>query len=275
MDDTSHFETIRVERRGHVAWVTLNRPQKLNAIDATMLAELREALDLLAAEGGVRVSVLHGEGRCFSAGFDVGARPAGYSHDRDPADDARDLEARMSALMAVWDHPKPVIAAVHGYCLGAATALAVFCDLTVVADEAQIGLPSLPLGGGYLSPTWVHLVGVKRAKQMSFLAGSRVSGSTAAAWGWANHSVPAERLLDEAAELAGGIARTPGDVLALKKASLNRMVELSGLRAGAMAGAQTDALAHQSEGVRRLREEIARTGLKDVLARFDRGELEL
>lgn len=266
------YETIRLERRERVAWLTLDRPAKRNAIDARMLAELGAALAELADDTQTRVCVLHGAGRCFSAGFHVGG---GVYGDDDPVGDYRDLDARMRSLLAVWDHPKPVIAAVHGHCLGAATALAVFCDLTVVADDAQIGLPALPLGGGYLSPSWVHLVGPKRAKYMSFMAGSRIDGATAADWGWANHSVPASRLLDDAAALAAGIARTPTELLTLKKAAINRMVDQGGFRSGVLAGAETDALAHQSAAVRQLREAIGEHGLKQVLARFAAGELDL
>jgi enoyl-CoA hydratase len=270
------LETITLAREGRVARLTLNRPDQLNAIDSRMLREIKGALDSLAADRGHRVCVIEGAGRAFCAGFDVrnyGGASKGPDHSA--VDAYVDLEDRMRSLMAPWDHPLPVVAAVHGHCLAAGSILAAFCDITVVADDAVIGLPSIPLGGGYITPTWVHLVGPKRAKQMSFVAGSQISGVQAASWGWANHSVPADRLAAEVAELASAIARTPAGVLRIKKASINRMVELGGLRTGALLGAQGDALAHQDPGVETIRAAVRRDGLKQAIQQFRDGTLDV
>jgi enoyl-CoA hydratase len=276
----SHFETLTLDRQGPVVWLALNRPERLNALSRELLAELEAALASIAEDDSVRVTVLHGNGRSFSAGFDV-SPPAptdegsgGYGH-HDVIADMDDLELRLRRLMAVWDHPTPVIAAVHGHCLAAATVLAICCDLTVVADDAVIGLPSLPLGGGFLSPIWVHLVGPKRAKHMSFAAGSRIDGKTAATWGWANYSVPAADLTQDVTRLAAEIAKTPADILKVKKQAVNRMVELSGFRTGAELGPQTDAIAHQSPGVATIRAAIAELGVKEAVKRFESGDLRL
>lgn len=276
MSAADPFETIEVRHDGKVTWISLNRPQRLNAINELMLTELERALDDVARDPSHRVSVLRGAGRSFSAGFDVGGYAlSGRDPKASPIDDYVDLKDRMRRLMTVWDHPKPVIAAVHGHCLAAATILAVFCDITVVAADAVIGLPALPLGGGFISPTWVHLVGPKRAKQMSFLAGSQISGEQAADWGWANYSVDSERLIEDVTELATAIARTPADILRVKKAAVNRMVDMAGLRTGALIGAEADVVAHQDPGIKRIQAAIAADGLKATLARFASGELEV
>jgi enoyl-CoA hydratase len=270
------FETIILARAGKVARLTLNRPDQLNAIDARMLSEIKIALDSLAADSGHRVCVIEGAGRSFCAGFDVrNYGGVGKGADHSAVDDYVDLEDRMRRLMAPWDHPLPVVAAVHGHCLAAASILAAFCDITIVADDAVIGLPSIPLGGGYITPTWVHLVGPKRAKQMSYVAGSQISGRQAASWGWANHSVPADRLAAEVTDLANAIALTPAGVLRIKKASINRMVELGGLRTGALLGAQGDALAHQDPGVDTIRAAVRRDGLKQAIQQFRDGALDV
>jgi enoyl-CoA hydratase len=175
----------------------------------------------------------------------------------------------MRGFLSLWDFPKPIITGVHGYCLAAGTLLAVMSDITVVTDDAQIGLPSLPLGGGFLSPTWVHLVGPKRAKLMSFDAGRRISGATAVEWGWANHAVAPDELLDELAGIAGRISRTPAGVLRMKKASINRVVELGGMRTAALWGAETDALIHQSHDLIAIEELIDKWGVAGAARHFD------
>lgn len=146
-----------------------------------------------------------------------------------------------------------MIAAIHGHCLAGASQLAVCCDITIVADDAVIGTPTIPIGGGYITPMWVPLVGPKRAKQMSFVAGSTISGAEAAAWGWANYSVPAAELLTEVRRLSGEIAKRPAKVLRMKKLAINRVVDLAGFRNSLLMGAETDALLHYSQSVEELR----------------------
>jgi enoyl-CoA hydratase len=128
--------------------------------------------------------------------------------------------------------------------------------------------PSLLIGGGYLSPLWVHLTGPKRAKLVSFDAGHRISGKTAAEWGWATHSVPEGEFESHVKELAHSIARTPGNVLRMKKEALNRATELQGLLTYARMGAETDALLHQSAEVKEVQSWIRDMGLKAAIKRF-------
>ncbi|MGH3158009.1 MAG: enoyl-CoA hydratase-related protein, partial [Streptosporangiaceae bacterium] len=170
--------------------------------------------------------------------------------------------------------PKPVIAAVHGHCLAGATQLAVFCDITVVAEDARIGLPSLPVGGGYISPIWTWLVGPKRAKQMSFVAGSSISGTEAAEWGWANSAVPESELWDQVRTLALEIARIPAEILRMKKYAVNRVLDLQGFRSSVKLGAETDALLHASGSVEAVRQTIREHGLKAAIERFNLGPTE-
>lgn len=267
-------ETLQIEQRGRVAVVWLNRPDKLNAISRLMLDEIASVLHTLAQDEVTRVIVLAGRGTSFCSGFDVERGGAGFGWAPDPVSDTINLESRLGRFLEVWDSPKPVIAAVHGHCLAAATILCTLADLTIVASDAHIGYSTMPLGGGFLEPLWVHLVGPKRAKQMALIPGHTISGTTAAQWGWANYAVEPERLFDEALDVASRMSHMPSDVARLRKQAINRMVELAGLREGALMGAQTDALLHQSPAVQRLRAAIGEHGLKEAIRRFQAGDLE-
>jgi enoyl-CoA hydratase/carnithine racemase len=268
------WETLEIERQERVALVWLNRPTRRNAISRRMLDEIVSVLRMLANDDATRVIVFAGRGPSFCAGFDVERGGDGFGWAQDPVSDAINLEARLVRFLSVWDSPKPVIAAVHGHCLAAATILCTLADLTLVARDARIGFSTMPLGGGFLEPLWVHLVGPKRAKQMALIPGYTISGDTAVAWGWANEAIEADRLMDETLAIAARMARMPADVARLRKQAINRMVELAGFRQGVLAGAQTDAILHQSPSVRALRHAIGEHGLKEAIRRFQAGELE-
>ncbi len=268
-------DPVDLKRLGAVAILWLNRPDKRNAMNRAMLDSLSALLRDLAAEDAIRVIVIAGRGDSFCAGFDV-SQSAGQSEYAvpDPIADYADLEQRFGRFLEIWDHPKPILAAVHGHCLAAATILCTMADVTIVADDAIIGCSMLPLGGGYIEPTWVHLVGPKRAKQLAFAPGGTISGAIAAQWGWANYSVPAATLHEDVFALAKRMSRMPSDILRLRKLSINRMVELGGFKEGVRLGSQTDALLHQSDAVKRVRRVMAELGVGETVRRFNAGDLE-
>jgi enoyl-CoA hydratase len=251
-----------------ICYVTLNRPAKLNALNEDLLTQLDRALDWIQANNDIRVVIFRGAGRAFSAGYDL--TPGEYTPgaQADIIDDEAKVSERIARWLRVWDFPKATIAQVHGYCLAGATQLASVCDITVVADDAVIGLPALPLGGGFISPFWVHLVGPKRAKEMSFRAGSRIDGSTAAEWGWANRAVAADQLDTECFDLAVEIAATPPGVLALKKRAINTMVEAGGFRTALRSVATINPVAHFSPQTTEIRKTITTYGLNGAIRRF-------
>lgn len=266
---TSAYKTIKLEREGGLTWLVLNRPERLNAMNWVLLGELSEALDRLAEDESTRVIAIRGEGRAFCSGYDIERDEPEIAERRDIVDDYDLLLKHVNRFLQIWDHPKPVIACVHGYCLAGATQLCVFCDITVVADDAVIGLPIVPIGGGYITPIWTPLVGPKRAKQMSFVPGSRISGTIAADWGWANYSVPEDELLDNVRELAGEMCRIPASILRMKKAAINRVADTMGFRTTAVMGAETDALLHYSAAVEELTASIRELGLKGAIRSFN------
>jgi enoyl-CoA hydratase len=170
--------------------------------------------------------------------------------------------------MSIWDHPKPVIAAVHGYCSGVAAQLCIFTDLTIVADDVRISEPGVPIGGGFIAPTWVAQVGAKRAKEFAFLPGNSIDGPMAVEWGWANHCVPANRLIEATEALAERIALVPPEVLRIKKLSINRAAEAAGFRTATAGIAEMDSLLHVAPAVLAIRERMVKEGLKPLLEEY-------
>lgn len=265
------YKTILLERDELIARVTLNRPEKLNALSDDLLEELGQAFDELKADPSIRVVILQGAGRAFCAGYDLSPNEAeiGQAGTRDAAEERERLLGNIELFTRIWRHPVPVIAKIHGYSVGGGSQLATFCDITIAAEDAVImASPTLMVGGGYLSPLWVHQVGPKRAKLMSYDAGRRISGRTAADWGWASEAVPADELDEYVEATARSIARTPASVLRLKKEALNRVVELEGFLTYARTGAETDAILHHSAAVQEVYKWITTDGLKPSIDRF-------
>jgi enoyl-CoA hydratase len=257
------YETIRVEHGEALSWIVLDRPDRANALSHELLEELSAALEELVSAGGPVIAI-RGEGRGFSAGYDLGK--LGKAAELDPVADQARLQGYVDRFLAIWDHPKPVIAAVHGFCIAGATQLCAFTDITVVAEDARIGEPKLPIGGGFIAPIWAPLVGPKRAKELAFVVGNSIDGATAVEWGWANHAVPAAELIAAVESLAARIALTPPDVLRVKKLSINRAMEAMGMRDAASHVAEMDALLHLSPDVVELRRWVGEVGLAEAVA---------
>lgn len=263
------YDTITLERDESLVWLTLDRPERLNAFNAQMLEEFSAAMGHLE-DDPCRVVVIRGAGRAFCSGFDVTPKKPTDGEHREPdsVDDFVRLRRQIDRFLAILDFPKPVIASVHGYCLAGATQLVSCCDIAVMADDAKIGLPEIPMGGGYITPFWVNQVGLKRAKQMSFEPGSKISGTTASEWGFANYAVPAEELQETVRAHALRIGKTPSPVLRMKKMSLNRVNDIMGFRTAAVLGAETDAVLHLSAPVQEMRADIRSLGLKAAITKF-------
>jgi enoyl-CoA hydratase len=259
------MSVLLVEHRGPISWIVLNRPEAANALTGDMLEQFSATLAALATEGGPVLGI-RGSGKGFCAGMDLGQY--GGTGARDPVADASRLNGNVARWLAIWDHPKPVIAAVHGYCAGVAGQMCAFADITVVADDVRISEPGIPIGGGFIAPTWVAHVGAKRAKDFAFIPGNCIDADTAVAWGWANHAVPAARLVEAVEALAARIALVPPDVLRVKKQAINRAAEARGFRQALGGIAESDALLHLAPSVLAIRERVAREGLKAVLADY-------
>jgi enoyl-CoA hydratase len=218
--------TVTLETRHGAAWITLERPEKLNALDTAMIEALFARLDEAEADDDAKVMVLRGTGRAFSAGYDLAeGEPGPRAEDDWRAELARDL----ALTLRVWSFPKPTIAAVQGWCLGGALDLAVACDLVVAADDARFGLPEIKAGSGPVSMLLPFVVGQKLANEL-ILTGDHVDAATALRHGLVNRVVARDGLDQTVAELVARIAPTPLEVLRLTKQSLLRAQEAMGLR---------------------------------------------
>ncbi len=266
------YENILYERDGHIARITLNRPEALNALSMELQEELVSAVRAAGEDDDVRVIILKGSGRAFSAGGDLRPRSGQAATEEAPRrtimQGRRGIEQWRERLFVIWDLPKPVIAQVHGYCLAMGSVLALMCDITIAAEDARFGPAQAPLGAGAVAPLWIWLIGVKKSKEIFFPTGVMIDGKEAERIGLINRAVPAERLEEAVNRLAEKIAETPLELLTLQKLVANRVQELMGLRTAVLMGAEMDAMAHVTGAVTAFNQLTRDLGLKDALARW-------
>src|SRR3954449_7106426 len=238
MSPPPDFETILYGVAEGVATITLNRPESLNTIVPPMPDEVEAAVALAVRDPAVKVIVVRGAGRSFCAGYDFGG---GFHHwDEmlttdgawDPGKDFVGVTAPALAptqkLMAIWRSPKPVIAQVHGYCVGGGSDFALCADLVIASEDACIGTPYSRIWGAYLSGMWIYRLGLAKAKEHA-LTGRPLSGAEAAACGLINEAVPFERLEATVREQAEQLASLPPAQLAAMKLMVNQAYENMGL----------------------------------------------
>lgn len=259
------FETIGYRVEAPLARIALNRPEKLNAIDARMLQELNHALDLAAADDKVRAILLYGEGRAFSAGFDLNAGADAPSADREFW--REELRRDFELIMRFWDSPKPTVAAVHKYCLGGAMELAVACDLTIAGADCRFGVPEVKFGSGSVALLLPWLAGPKAAKELLLTGDDRVSAERALAIGIVNRVVPERDLLDEAEAAARAIAGNDLQAVRLTKQAINRSLDIMGLRQALQEALEIDLEIETNKGdeAREFDDILRRDGVKAAL----------
>jgi enoyl-CoA hydratase len=222
------YETVELTRDGHIGWLRLNRPDKLNALNHAIVDRLFEHLDAVAADDDVRVVVLTGAGeRAFSSGFDISEEADAAI---EGADNWRELLARdVDVTMKLWALPKPTIAAVRGWCLAGACELAMACDMILASEDARFGEPEIRYGSGPVTLLMPFVLGQKKTNELLF-TGDAMPAAEAERCGLVNRVVEAHELEDAAQELALRIAPTPLPVLRLTKLALVRAYEAMGLR---------------------------------------------
>jgi enoyl-CoA hydratase len=214
---SNSYETILVERRGAVAIVTINRPEKRNALNIQTRAEGADILDELRSDESIRVVVLTGAGdKAFIAGADI----AEFAERT--ALQQREVMLDRSLFNAIDSFPKPIIAMVNGYCLGGGCEVALACDLRIASDKASFGQPEINLGiipGGGGTQRLTRLVGEGKAMEM-ILSGEIINAETAFAIGLVNHVVPSDQLETKTMEIANRIAEKSPVALRLAKESV-------------------------------------------------------
>jgi enoyl-CoA hydratase len=224
-----NYATIVVERLGAVARLTLNRPERANALNKAMLEEIGAALDQAERDADVRVLIVRGAGSAFSSGFDLKEQM-----ERQPRgiDEWRPILRRdFDTVMRFWHFPRPTIAAVRGPCLAGACELALACDLTIAADDAFFGEPELKFGAGIVAMILPWIVGPKVAKEIILTGEDRIPAARAKEIGMVNRVVPAANLDAAALALAQHIAAIDPDLIKATKRAINRAYEAQNMLA--------------------------------------------
>jgi enoyl-CoA hydratase len=250
--------------------VTLNRPEKRNALNNRLRAELLDAVRAADADPAVSVSIIRGAGPSFSAGYDLSADNRIDQPYYSAGGAGQWSRHVVEGWFAIWDLAKPVIAQVHGYCLAGGSELATACDVVFVAEDAQIGYPPVRL----MSPPDMQyhpwLVGMRRAMEL-MLTGDAMSGREAAAWGFATRAFPAAELEPATLAFAERVAKIPTELQQLNKRSVHRAMEIMGARAAIRAGTEIQALAFTTEASRAYLAQFRRDGgsVREQLDRRD------
>ncbi len=276
----SAFENIIYDVSDGIARITLNRPDKLNALSLELQAELAEALWEADNDRSVHCAVINGAGRAFSAGYDLtgsgGHVPVSRVQDASNAyrggrsidDDAWQLERAQRYRMAIFDMHKPVIAQVHGYCLAGGTDVALLCDMIIAAEDATFGFPPARDLGALPNNMWLYNVGPQWAKRLT-LTGDTVTGAEAQAIGLILKAVPADLLQQEVDALARRMAHIDPDLLSANKRIINMGLELMGARTLQRMAAENDVRGHNTRAAAEFRESVKTNGLRETLRARD------
>jgi enoyl-CoA hydratase len=248
--------------------ITLNRPEKRNALNHALRGGIVRALQQADQDPAVRVMIVRGAGPCFSSGYDLGGGNAGQEFPWYTAGgDGHWPRHVTQGWMSIWELAKPVIAQVHGYCLAGGSELATCCDLVYMADDAQMGYPAVRFGvpDNHFHP-W--FLGMRKAMEM-MLTGDSISGVEAARRGWANASFPADQLEGKVLEVARRITAVPADLVQLNKRVVHRQMEIMGLHTGIRAGSELCALGTHQRSLHEFLARIRKQGLTGALQERD------
>ncbi len=248
--------------------VTLNRPEKRNALNHALRGGIIDALRDADADPEIRVMIVRGAGKCFSSGYELGGgnegqEPPWYT----PGGDGHWPRHVTQGWMSIWELGKPVIAQVHGYCLAGGSELATCCDLVYMADDAEMGYPAVRFG---VPDNHFHawFVGMRKAMEM-MLTGDSISGVEAVRLGWANASYPSEQLEAKVLEVAQRISRVPADLVQINKRVVHRQMEIMGLHTGIRVGSELCALGTHQKSLREFLESTRKLGLTGALQERD------
>ncbi|MGI9597635.1 MAG: enoyl-CoA hydratase-related protein [Acidimicrobiales bacterium] len=249
------FESDNIDYRldGTIAAITLNRPEKLNAMSRSLLDDLERAFAEAKSDPEVKVVLLQGAGRSFCAGYDLAPDDwilSQYGADFDgPVDaviDREDVTEILERWLRLWKFPKPIVAKVQGVCLAGAGELLAVADLVVAADDARFGHPAgRDLGIPVTLSFWPLLIGMRKTKELLFTA-KLIDGTEAERIGLVNQAVPADELDDAVWAMARDVARTAEVGLRISKLATNRWYENMGLLASCYSTADLDTFFHQS-----------------------------
>ncbi len=272
------YETILCKREGRIATITLNRPEHLNTIVPPMPDEVEQAVARATRDPEVSVIVLRGAGRAFCAGYDFGG---GFHHwdehmntdgEWDPGKDFAFSTAPQLAptqkLLSIWRTSKPVIAQVHGWCVGGGSDFALSADLVIASDDAVIGTPYSRMWGAYLSGMWLYRLGLTKAKEYA-LTGKGLTGPEAVEIGLINQSVPFAELESTVADLAHKLAAIPLSQLSAMKLVVNHAFENMGMSSTQTLGPILDGLMRNTPDAKAFIQRAESDGVRTVIGERD------
>ena len=263
------YEYIGIEKEDGVAIITLNRPEKHNALSQGLLAELRGTLDEIDIDKTIRVVVLTGAGRqAFSTGFDLNPRELTSDAPQDEADWNRLIRLNFETLMRIWNLRQPVVAAVNGHAVAAGSNLALICDVTIAADNATFGEPEIRHFA--LSPLLLLPYFANNSKAMHYLyyTGDTIGAEEALKLGLVSKVVSQDQLRSEAQRIARRIAQVPAYAVQLTKRSIKSAYEMMGFKNAMELHRANDALvidASQIEEKKKLMSTLMEKGFKAFL----------
>lgn len=276
---------VLYEERDSLAFITLNRPEKMNTLTNAVIQGIADGVDAATASAQVSAIVIRGAGPCFTAGYDLnpraddrgrGAAQPRYDAPRvdarpgawDPVRDYASMGHNMRRFMKLWECPKPVIAQLHGYALGGGTDLILCADLIFMADDAIIGYPPSRVFGTPTTMMWLYRVGLEHAKEF-LLSGDQIDAANAHRIGLVSKVFPADELAERTEEYARRFANIPSNQLALNKLLINQAFENMGLRTTQMLGTFFDGVTRHTEEALRWRESFAEQGFRETIRRRD------
>ncbi len=276
-DGNIDYEDILYDEDGRLAYITLNRPEKLNALSNNLRGELFHALKRAEGNPEVGVIVIRANGRAFSSGYDLTptrlasagseyVNPISLLPDTNTTHPGPGQWARhvVMANWTIWELAKPVVAQVHGYCLAGGTELASICDFRIVAEDAQIGYPPVR-AMSTMDMLWTPwLLPPAKAREFAYV-GDSISGKEMERLGWANYAVPGDQLAQFTTDFARRMAHIDNDMLMYSKRAVNRQYESMGIRAGLWSGTEIQALSASRPAASEWGRHVREDGLKAAL----------
>jgi enoyl-CoA hydratase len=274
-------DCVRYEERDAIAVITLDRPDRLNTLTEEVVQGVADGIDAAAASRNVRAVVLRGEGRVFTAGYDLvageeGGWGSGYGAQSpehregawDPVRDYQFMNRNVERFMKIWHCPKPVIGQIHGFAVGGATDLVLCCDQLWMAEDAYIGYAPSRIYGTPTTMIWVYRLGLEHAKQF-LLTGEAIDAATAYRIGLVSRVCAPENLAAEVEAYANRFQHIPANQLALNKLLINQAFENMGLRTTQLLGTLFDGVTRHTEEAYRWAESFSEKGFREVIRERD------
>ena len=272
--------TVLYEKKGRVAYIILNRPDRLNAINDEMPPEIERAVQRADSDPNVHVMILEGAGKAFCSGYDLSEYGEQNSTSSviqdmpwDPIQDYQFMWRNTQHFMALWRAMKPVICKVHGFAVAGGSDIALCADMTIMAEDAEIGYMPTRVWGTPTTAMWVQRLGPEKAKRMLF-TGDKINGVEAENMGLILKSVPKAKLNEEVELLAQRMATVPINQLAMQKMLVNQAMETSGLMQTQKMATLFDGISrHSPEGIA-FKQRVEKVGWKQAVEDRDTGSFD-